>query len=125
MNTGKQQENERRARMNARRLKITVVGRSEDRSFPGGKSVRLVFCQGEVDGAAGEFAVQLWSRDGGESFAGEEEVREGATVEGREPKNERFRTAMGVPVFDCCAGRRKGGGLAGVGALAEVARAFL
>ena len=110
----------------AARLDIVRVERVEERTLQEGRVVRLSFCQGRIDGREGAFAVQLWSHDGGESFDGEEQVREGNSVEGAQPRNAKFRVAMGVPVFDWMesARRRTGparqyggglGGLAGVG----------
>ena len=103
----------------AKKLKIGKVSRTEEQSFPSGVSLRIVFFEGEADGARGEYALRLWSRDGGKTFEGEEEAKPGAEVAGKEPKNERYKTVRGVPAFDWQP-QRKGGGGAGAGALARV-----
>jgi hypothetical protein len=111
------------------RLKIEGVERTEERVLGSGRVVRMLFCRGEADGREGEFAVQLWSRDGGESFGGEDRVGPGAVVEGREPRNERFRTERGVPVYDWVDGERAGRERRGktweLSGLAAVARDWL
>lgn len=104
------------------RLKIGKVVRQEDREFQERRVLRMMLCQGEVDGVEGEFCLRLWSRDGGESFEGEEDAAAGREVFGAKPKDERYQKAMGAAAFDWKPSRRGG---AGVGALAAVAMDFL
>ncbi len=106
------------------RLKIGKVVRTEDRECKERRVLRMLLCQGEVDGVEGEFCLRLWSRDGGEWFEGEEDAAAGREVFGAKPKDERYQKAMGAAAFDWKPSRR-GGGSGGMGALAAVARDFL
>lgn len=107
------------------RLKINRVVRTEEKTYSETKALRMLLCEGQADGVEGEFVVRLWSRDGGATFDGEREAVAGCEVWGAEPKDERYRTAMGATAYDWKPSRRNGGGAAGVGALAAVLRDFL